>query len=177
MQIFYPDAPTAVILCFALWAVFQLSAALICYLLPDSKFDHDSCIYRIRGFEQKGSLYKKYFAVHKWKKYLPDGGIVFNGGYSKKHLIGLSENDLNKYLIESRRGELTHWLAIIPFWVFGFFAPPYIIPIMFVYAVAINMPCIITQRYNRPRIGSFIRKMHIDSDVRLTYTSDNNKIR
>ncbi|MEA5061120.1 MAG: hypothetical protein VB015_01720 [Erysipelotrichaceae bacterium] len=64
-----------------------------------------------------------------------------------------------QFLIESARGELTHWLAILPFWVFGFFAPSYIIPIMLAYALIVNLPCIIVQRYNRPRIKKLLKMM------------------
>jgi glycosyl-4,4'-diaponeurosporenoate acyltransferase len=70
-----------------------------------------------------------------------------------------SELNLLKFLHESCRAELTHWLAIPPFIVFGLFTPPAALPIMFVYALAVNMPCILAQRYNRPRIQKHLIKM------------------
>jgi glycosyl-4,4'-diaponeurosporenoate acyltransferase len=53
---------------------------------------------------------------------------------------------------------MIHWLAILPFRVFGFFTPPIVILYMLIYALAINMPCIIAQRYNRPRIVRIVAR-------------------
>ncbi len=56
------------------------------------------------------------------------------------------------FLKESCRAEFSHIIAIFPFWIFGLFAPFTVVPIMLVYALLVNVPCIIAQRYNRPRI-------------------------
>ncbi|MEN6550544.1 MAG: glycosyl-4,4'-diaponeurosporenoate acyltransferase, partial [Candidatus Cryosericum sp.] len=48
------------------------------------------------------------------------------------------------------------WLAIFPFWVFWFFTPPTVPWLMLGYALAVNLPCIVVQRYNRPRVKRFI---------------------
>lgn len=159
MQIFYPDKLTAVALCFFLWFVFQVLSAYICFKIPDRFFAEDNAVFRARRFEKEGLFYRKYLIVHKWKKLLPDGGAVIRNGYSKRHLNCFSVECLERYLIESRRGEMTHWLAILPFWIFGLFAPFYIVPIMLLYSLVVNMPCIIAQRYNRPRISELINKL------------------
>ena len=96
--------------------------------------------------------------VRRWKKYLPDGGSLVKGGFEKKKLVSFSKDNLDKYLLESCRAEMIHWLAILPFWVFGFFTPPIVILYMLIYALAINMPCIIAQRYNRPRIVRIVTR-------------------
>ena len=90
---------------------------------------------------------------------LPDGGSIWGKkGFKKRQLADLSNENLNRFLTESARGELTHWLAIFPFWVFGFFAPPQVVWMMLVYALLINLPCIMAQRYNRPRIRRLLKK-------------------
>lgn len=57
-----------------------------------------------------------------------------------------------------------HWLGILPFWVFGLFAPPGVIWIMLAYALIVNLPCIIAQRYNRPRVYALLKKLYPDSN-------------
>ena len=78
--------------------------------------------------------------------------------FRKKNLEHVTHANLQRFLIESCRAEMTHVFAILPFWVFGFIAPPEVIWIMLIYAVAINLPCIIAQRYNRPRIQILMEK-------------------
>lgn len=150
--IFLSDGIT-VFLCFAVWFILKISAVIICYYLPDRFYSSDSIAFQTYTFENDGKIYDKLFHVRKWKHLLPDGGLLLNkNGFSKKHLIDFSIETLEKYLVESVRGELTHWLTVLPFWLFGFFTPPIVIPIMFIYSLILNIPCIIVQRYNRPRI-------------------------
>lgn len=157
--IFLPDA-LAIILCFLLWPVLQVGAALICIHMPDLHFLPDGFFFRARRFEKGGQLYDRIFKVSRWKHLLPDGGMVWKKrGFKKKRLDNFTEENLNRFLVESARGELTHWLAILPFWIFGFFAPVRVIWFMLLYALLINMPCIIVQRYNRPRVHKLLYKI------------------
>jgi glycosyl-4,4'-diaponeurosporenoate acyltransferase len=159
MQVVFLPEWTAIALCFILWPVLQVAAALICLKLSDSCFSPFFFFYRSHAWEKNGAIYKTIFKVHRWKKLLPDGGAVMKGGYKKKSMDSFTKNGMNKFLTESCRAEMTHWLAIFPFWVFGFFAPGKVMFFMFLYALGINLPCIIAQRYNRPRIIKLIKKM------------------
>ena len=80
-------------------------------------------------------------------------------GYKKKHLENATKENLEKYVIESCRAELVHVLSIFPFWIFGLFAPARVIIYMLIYAIVVNLPCIIAQRYNRPRFVRLIKRM------------------
>jgi glycosyl-4,4'-diaponeurosporenoate acyltransferase len=93
--------------------------------------------------------------VHKWKRFLPDGGAFVKGGFRKK-TVRVDPDGLSRYLTESCRGELTHWLAILPFWIFGFFLPGKLIWLMLSYAIVVNIPCIVVLRYNRPRVSGIL---------------------
>ncbi len=157
MQLFYPPTPLMLLLFFVLWALFQTGAAFVCAHLPDCYFKCDGFLYRTRKFEQNGKFYQKWFFIRHWKHLLPDGASAV-GGFRKRHLTDFSRQNLEKFLVESRRAELTHWLAIPFFWVFGLFGPPIVLPLMFAYAVLINFPCILAQRYNRPRIQRLLEK-------------------
>lgn len=74
---------------------------------------------------------------------------------------GQSLDGAARSLIESCRGEMTHWLPIFLFWVFGFIVPPYALVYMLIYALVANLPCIIVQRYNRPRILKILVKISL----------------
>jgi len=157
MRVIYLSTPWTLLLCFIVWPVLQVSAALFCLALPNRLLSVRSFFFRTHAFEKGGRIYDRIFRVSRWKHLLPDGGTVLNkNGFRKKHLDSFSEENLTRFLTESVRGELTHWLAILPFWVFGFFAPPEIIWYMLAYAIFANVPCIIAQRYNRPRVERLI---------------------
>lgn len=158
MQIFHLSEAWMVVLFFILWPVFQVSAALLCLKIPDRYFSPKGFIFKERKWEKGGAFYEKVFKVRKWKRFLPDGGAVIKSGYRKRHLTDYSKENLERFLIESCRAELTHLLAILPFWIFGLFAPPIFILYMFIYALAVNLPCMIAQRYNRPRFLKMLNR-------------------
>lgn len=96
---------------------------------------------------------------------MPDGAAVTKSGYRKKTLADSTPQNLHVFLEQSCRAELSHLLAIFPFWVFGLFLPPISVGIMFVYAVGINMPCVMAQRYNRPRIAQVLQRREKQHEV------------
>lgn len=145
-----------------LWFLLHLAASLVCHRIDEKYLDFNNLLFKPRPWEKEGKLYNRFFAVRKWKKFLPEIDL-FRGNALKitlyKKKPGLDGNEvLEIYLKESCRAELSHWLAITPFWIFGFFAPSPVIPLMLLYALAANLPCIIIQRYNRPRIARLLLK-------------------
>lgn len=161
MRFIYLSDPVTILLCFVLWPVLQIGAALLCLVLPDSVFSSDNFLFRDYSFENGGAIYQSLFRVRSWKNHLPDGGKVWDkNALSKTRLDSLEADHLQIFLIESSRAELTHWLAILPFWVFAFFTPPIVPWIMLVYALIANLPCIIAQRFNRPRVHRLLLKIN-----------------
>lgn len=159
MQVIELPAPLVVLVYAGLWFLFQMGAALLCYHIPDGWYAQDHALFATYPWEREGDFYQQVFRVKAWKHLLPDGGALFRRGYRKKHLRSFSPENLRQYLIESRRAELTHWVAILPFWVFGFIGPPQVIWMMLLYALAVNLPCLIAQRYNRPRIAALLARV------------------
>ncbi len=155
-----------VILFFVVWLALQIGAALIALSMPDNRLQPDALFFRARRWEDEGRIYDKLLDVRRWKGWLPDGGAAWKKkGYRKKKLTDLSQENLERFVLESARAELTHLFAIVPFWVFGFFAPPNVLWIMFLYALVVNLPCIIAQRYNRPRVRALLRRLYPDSPL------------
>ncbi len=126
--------------------------ALIVGRLPEKIFSTKNPLFKSYSFEQGGKFYERYFFIKRWKGYLPDGSAITGVGLKKKHLIDRSPEGLKLYIKESCKAELIHALAIPPFIFFGFFCPLQVVPLMLLYALAVNLPCLITQRYNRPRV-------------------------
>jgi len=158
MQFIFLPTEITLVICFILWPVFQFAAAYLCLKINDRFFQHDTFIFRSAAWEKRGKIYDQLFRIRRWKRFLPDGAALFKNGFRKKHLASLSRDYLAQYLIESCRAELGHWVAILPFWVFGFFTPFPVVFYMLAYAIIINLPCILAQRYNRPRFFELLTK-------------------
>jgi len=166
MQILFLPEWATVVLFFIVWLVLQVGAALIALRVPDGRLNPDAFLFRTRPWENDGRIYDRLFAVRRWKGLLPDGGAAWKRrGYRKKKLTDLTQENLERFLLESARAELTHLLAIAPFWVFGFFAPPSVIWIMLMYALAVNLPCVVAQRYNRPRVRALLGRLYPNSPL------------
>lgn len=134
----------------------QIVGAIIATLTPENNLSTDSWLFKLRSWEKNGAIYKRIFKVHKWKKYLPDGAKYFKGDFEKKNMLSFEAEYIEKFIKESCRAELVHWLGMVPFILFFLVLPIYIVLILLAYALLVNFPCIITQRYNRPRLNSLL---------------------
>ena len=137
---------------FVIWPLLQAIVTRTTFLFDNKFFTPDTFILRSRKWEQEGKFYKKVFKVHKWKRLLPDGARIHKNGFRKKNLKSFENGYLQDFITQTGKSEVAHWLQILPFWVFGFWCPPFIIWFMLLYALLVNLPCIIAQRYNRPRL-------------------------
>jgi len=159
VRIFTFSTGWTIVLCFVLWIIINFSVSYICLYLPDRFFNPSSWFFRSHPFEKDGQWYEEVLKVKSWKHLLPDGGGLWKKrGYKKRHLEDFSEENLERFLVEACRGELTHWLSILSFWIFGFFLPATSTWVMLIYALIANLPCIITQRYNRPRVQKLLER-------------------
>lgn len=156
MQVIFLPKIWMIISFFAAWLAIQLGAAYIGNNLPERFFD--SSWFCAKPFETE-RFYRRFTGVHRWKRLLPDGGALHKKGFAKRQLQNVKADYLRRFILESKRAETVHWLAILPFWVFGLWSPPVVIPIMFLYSLAVNLPCIIAQRYNRPRLVRLLKRI------------------
>jgi len=102
--------------------------------------------------------YESLLRVKRWKDLLPDGASWFHGGYAKSRLRGREADDLHRFVTETRRGEICHWLALVFTPVFFLWNPPWACIVVAAVMLAINLPCIIIQRYNRLRFASALAR-------------------
>jgi len=139
------------------WFVIHMGVSYIMAHQPLPSFNPNSWIYRKRSWERNGRIYERFFRLKSWKKKLPNGAAIFKDGFEKKRLKETNKDYLDAFIKETCRAELTHWIVFL-------FGPLFLIwnlwwvgIVMILYATMANIPCIITQRYNRIRLQRIAR--------------------
>ncbi|HOW64978.1 MAG TPA: hypothetical protein P5186_17550 [Candidatus Paceibacterota bacterium] len=136
-----------VVLNVAGWGSIQMGMAWIFTVMPVSWFNPRTAY----GWEDNGRFYEHVFAIKRWKGKLPDAARWFSGGFAKGSLTDTRPDYLRRFVRETWRGELCHWLAMGWTPVFFLWNPWWGDWIIIAYALAANVPCILAQRYNRAR--------------------------
>jgi glycosyl-4,4'-diaponeurosporenoate acyltransferase len=149
---FHLSSPWMLALDILAWLVINLSVAGIISILQARDFDPKSWLYMERKWEHKSRFYESVFNVKKWKRWLPDGAEVSHKAFKKKHLQNADSAYIQVFILETCRAEILHWIIFLFGFVFFIWNPWYVGIIMIVYAVITNLPCILTQRYNRIRL-------------------------
>jgi glycosyl-4,4'-diaponeurosporenoate acyltransferase len=158
MLIHLPTLPTILIDIVA-WLVIHMGVSYLMTHIPLSSFDARSWLYTKRKWEKDGRVYEKIFLLKRWKKRLPDGAAIFKEGFKKKHLKNLDLVYLDNFIRETCRAELTHWIVFLFGPVFLVWNLEWVGIVMIAYAISVNFPCIITQRYNRIRLKRVYSKV------------------
>lgn len=130
----------------------HLILAKLSIMLPATWFDHETWWSRSFNWEANGQFYERVFFIKKWKKYLPDGAKLFKGGFAKKNLQENSLAYYERFILETRRAELSHWIQIVPAALFYLFNPLWASIVITVYFILINLFPIVAQRYVRPKL-------------------------
>jgi glycosyl-4,4'-diaponeurosporenoate acyltransferase len=140
------------------WGVFHSATGYAAYRLDDSRLSRDRWLLRERHFETGGRWYRRRLRIHRWKDKLPDAGDLFRGGVSKRHLPAYDVAGLQLFVRETRRAELAHWWAMSCGPVFVLWNPPLAAGLLVGYGVAVNLPFIAIQRYNRFRLEALLER-------------------
>jgi glycosyl-4,4'-diaponeurosporenoate acyltransferase len=98
-------------------------------------------------------FYERALNVRRWKGHLPDAAPWFKDGFSKRALAGRDPEYLQRFVYETLRSELAHWVALGCFPLFFLWSPVWVGWLMAAMAVALNVPCVLVQRYNRARLN------------------------
>jgi glycosyl-4,4'-diaponeurosporenoate acyltransferase len=143
----WPDAATLAA-DVVVWGVLHAGAGYLVHRLPVQALDHDGWLWRPRPAERDGQVYER-LGIRRWKDRLPEAGALFDGGISKRHLA--CSGSLERFVVETRRAELGHWLAMLPGPLFALWNPPGVAAVMVAYGIGVNLPFVAIQRYNRLR--------------------------
>ena len=112
--------------------------------LPRDKFDAKGFPYRTAEWEKNGKVYEK-LGIKRWKDYLPD--------MSKIKMTAAKEQGTDVLIVETCVAECVHWaLIVLSLGLFLFWRGGWAFAFWLVYNILGNVPFIIIQRYNRPRL-------------------------
>jgi glycosyl-4,4'-diaponeurosporenoate acyltransferase len=151
--------PVTVVVDVVAWGAIHAGTGYAVHRLPVAWLARDRWLFRARGFERGGRFYRRTLRIGRWKDRLPEAGALFAGGVSKRHLpSGTRGLDLDRFVVETRRAELGHWLAGLPAPLFVLWNPPAAAVLMVAYGWGVNLPFIAIQRYNRARAEGLIRR-------------------
>lgn len=149
----------AVILCTALQFALDGLIAIIINKLPDRLFGADDPRYRVS--EREKALHKK-LKVRLWKDRVWDLGSL--GGFSKKNLADPNSPEyIEKFLIESNKGVLTHRLS----YPIGFL-PMVLFPNVCAFSIALPVAVVnlflnilptLSLRYSTPKLQLVLQRM------------------
>ena len=145
-----------VVLDVAVWGVWSAAVGYWAHRRPVSAFAADSWLYRLRAFERDGRIYER-FGIKRWKDRLPEAGALFAGGISKRSVRTRDRGVLERFVVETRRAEWTHWTIMLVTPVFLVWNWWWVGLLMLAYALAANLPCLLVQRYNRARLTRLLR--------------------
>jgi glycosyl-4,4'-diaponeurosporenoate acyltransferase len=136
------------------WLAIQMGFAWAFTKMPVAWFNPGNAF----AWERGGQLYETVFRIKDWKDRLPDAARWFGGGFAKGTLAQRNREYLDRFIRETWRGELCHWAAVGCSPLFFLWNPWWGEVIIFAYAVAANLPCILAQRYNRARFQRVFRR-------------------
>lgn len=134
-----------------------IASHIIGEAVPRSLFNPYAFPYKCYPFEKGGKIYSL-LRVEKWKDIVPDMSKFFPKMVAKKVKNHSDAASLEKLLKETCVAECTHyWLSI--FGLACFWIMPGIggIVITAVWIIFGNIPFMIIQRYNRPRIEKLLK--------------------
>lgn len=152
-----PDA-WAVVVGSAAWAGLSFGIGYVTHRLPLARLDHDTWLTRLRPWEHDGRVYERRLRIRTWKRWLPEGGDFYDGGFSKRHLRGRRREHLERFAAETRRAEVTHWALLACAPLFLLWNRPVVGVAMAAFGVVANAPFIVVQRYNRARLVRLLRR-------------------
>ncbi len=133
-------------------AVLGVLSHFVGQALPRKCFDAEKPPYKAAKWEKGGKVYERLGIKH-WKDIVPDMSRIMPDMVKKKLTSENKERGMDTLIAETCVAECVHWGLIvlsfgILFWWRGLWAAVFLL----VYNIFGNLPFIIIQRYNRPRL-------------------------
>lgn len=144
---------------FVVMAVISFLSTFIGRILPGEWFDWHRFPYTPRPCEKDGKIYQR-LNIQKWYKKLPDASRVFRRIFPDKSLKALSIDKLQILIKETCVAEFVHsMLCVIGFCYGKLNEGPGVRLLTWMYILIGNLPFIMIQRYNRPRLLRILDRM------------------
>lgn len=145
--------------CFVYLALVGIASFILGRILPKKWFNSDAFPYKSFKFENEGKIYNK-FHIRNWQKKLPDMSRLFPKLMPEKKFAD-RERDVEKLPLmiqETCVAEFIHWLLfILGFGCVFLWKGAWGWIVAVVYNLVGNVPFIIIQRYNRPRLKKTLK--------------------
>lgn len=140
-----------------LWGIFHLLISALMLNFNIHKRPQINWLFNTYHFEQSGEIWNKLFKIKSLKGKLPESTVIMPGSFDSSQMNDTEPETLKNYISETNRAELTHWLSILPAPLFFLWNPRKYWFLHLIYAVLSNMPFILAQRYNRPRLRNLYK--------------------
>lgn len=128
-------------------------------IVPKRWFRAEAFPYRCFDFEREGRIYEK-LKIRKWQSKVPDMSRILPFVMPKKRLLQGFEGKLPRMIQETCVAEWIHTvLSIAGLLCLGIWPGPGGIVVTVIYVLLGNIPFIIIQRYNRPRLLRMQKKL------------------
>ena len=135
------------------WAAWSALCGYFAHRLPARRLARDRWLLRLGDPPARVvRRYERRLRIKRWKRLLPEAGDLFAGGFSKRTVRQRDRAYFERFVVETRRAELTHWLVAAIGPLFFLWNPWWLATVMLGYAVVANVPCLLAQRYNRARL-------------------------
>lgn len=158
MQIYFLDPTQTILLDLLAWVIIHLSLGYMSSKIPLERLNTNHPFFQTFPWEKGGMIYDQLFRVRSWKRFIPNGSRLYRGAFSIKNLPTNDPAYLARWLKESVRAEICHWMMILPGFLFFLWNSVNGGWIMVAYAFLNNLVPIVMQRFNRPRIRKFLAK-------------------
>lgn len=131
---------------------------LACVKVKVTMFDPENRFYQARPWEKNGRWYSKNLKINFWKDHLPQH--TGKDGFTKEHMeSNITLEYLDRFIMETCRGEWDHWMCCLYF-VVSLIINPFLIGMLLgLLTVVFNLPFIAIQRYNRFRLQTLRKRM------------------
>ncbi len=148
-----------VILNVVLWPVIQMALAWGFTRMPVCWFNPPAT-----PASETAARYENLLFIKQWKSLLPDGAAWIGGAFAKREMRSADPAYLQRFIAETRRGELCHLSAFLFVPLFFLWNPWWGNCVIIAYALIANLPCIIVQRYNRIRMRHLLARINKTHD-------------
>lgn len=132
-------------------ALIGILAHVLGEALPRRWFHWDRFPYRAFSWEREGRIYEA-IGIRRWKDHLPDKSKHTKKTFTKQMKGHDSIDGLVRFLQETCVAECVHWcLLLVSFPLYSYVPTVFGAAVTALYALS-NLPFILIQRYNRPRL-------------------------
>lgn len=144
------------------FGVICLVMGLLCFfigeMMPRKNFDYNAFPYASHAWEKNGDIYLK-LSINRWKDKVPDMSRYIPHTFRKKIGVMRSPDHVEGLIRETCVAELVHWVLIVLSPVFLVLLPKgWNWICMLLYDLFGNLPFILIQRYNRPRLIILLKR-------------------